>query len=187
MITGIILASGYSRRMKEDKLLMEVDGVKMVESVIQKTKGSALDRIILVYRKEEIRDIGDKYNIESLYNPRAKLGQSEGLKLGVENAHNSDAYMFLLGDQPFITREWINILIDEYKNNSDFIIVPYYKEKRGMPTIFPVSFREDLLKIRGDRGGRNIIKENPLEVKKIYTDNERLGFDIDDQEDFKRC
>ena len=47
MITGIILASGFSRRMKRDKLLMEIDGIKMAERVIQACNKSSLDDLIL--------------------------------------------------------------------------------------------------------------------------------------------
>ncbi|NLL81641.1 MAG: NTP transferase domain-containing protein, partial [Tissierellia bacterium] len=40
MVTGIIMAAGFSKRMGEDKLLMEIDGVKMVERVICNCKNS---------------------------------------------------------------------------------------------------------------------------------------------------
>lgn len=186
MITGIILASGFSRRMEKEKLLMEIDGVKIIESVIKKIKSSSLDEIILIYRKDEVRDIGDRYNIKTLYNPRADLGQSEGLKLGLRNAEFSEAYMFFVGDQPFITTSLINSLIREYKRNKESIVVPYYKGKRGMPTIFPVSFKGELLKISGDKGGRDIIEGNPFLIKKLYIDDEKLGFDIDTLVDFKK-
>lgn len=44
--------------------------------------------------------------------------------------------MFLVGDQPFITTQLIDKLIEEYKLSKNPIVVPYYKGKRGMPTIF---------------------------------------------------
>lgn len=186
MVIGIILASGFSRRMGKDKLLMEIDGVKMIESVIKKAKDSSLDEIILIYRKERVGNIGREYNIKTLYNPRAGLGQSEGLKLAVKNASDWAAYMFLVGDQPFITSLLIDSLINEYKRDEESIIVPYYDGKRGMPTIFPSSFREELLKIKGDKGGRDIIDKNPFSIRKVYIDNEELGFDIDSLEDLKK-
>ena len=55
MITGIILlASGFSiRRMKKDKLLMDIDGEKIVERVIRACVESDLGfEIILIHRKE---------------------------------------------------------------------------------------------------------------------------------------
>ena len=125
MITGIIQASGFSRRMKRDKLLMKIEGIPMVERVIQSGKESLLDEIILIYRTEEVKKIGERYKIKTFYNPNAYLGQSEGVKLGVEKSQNSEAYMFLMGDQPFITSSLINKLIEEYKKTGAEIVVPY--------------------------------------------------------------
>lgn len=185
MITGIILASGFSKRMKRDKLLMEIEGIPMVERVIQRAINSKLDEIILVYRVSEIKEIGIKYGIKTVHNLRAHLGQSQGLKLGVQAA-NLGAYMFLMGDMPFITEDLIDGLIERFMEDESKIVVPYYNNKRGMPTIFPYNLREELLSIEGDIGGRRIIENNPFLVEKVYIDDCILGLDIDTQEEYKR-
>ena len=186
MITGIILASGFSKRMGQDKLLMDVKGMKMVEWIIRSSKASALDKIILVYRNEEVGDIGDRYDIKTIYNPHAHLGQAESLKVGVKAADGSEAYMFLPADQPFVASDLIDHLIDEYRNNKDSIILPYYKGKKGTPNIFPSKFRDELLNVHGDKGGRDIIKKNPSSIRRVNIEDEKLGIDIDTDEDFKR-
>lgn len=183
MITGIILASGFSRRMKRDKLLMEIEGMKLIERVIEACINSNLDDIILVYRVDDLKKIGEKYSIKSIYNEKAHLGQSEGLKLGVREATRADSYMFLVGDQPFLTSELINTLIKEYKESYLPILVPYYNGHRGMPMIISSIFREELLNITGDKGGRDIVQKNISKVKKIYIEEEKLGMDIDNEED----
>ncbi|HHV38050.1 MAG TPA: nucleotidyltransferase family protein [Tepidimicrobium sp.] len=185
MITGIILASGFSKRMKKDKLLMEIHGIKMVERVIRACKGSLLDEIILIYRKEEVKSIGQKYGIKLFYNPNAHLGQSAGVRLGVNKAGKSDAYMFIMGDQPFINSYLINRLINEYKKNNSTIAVPYYNGKKGTPTIFSSAHREELLDVHGDVGGRDIIEKYSNEIIKVHIDDEKLGLDIDTFEDFR--
>ncbi len=186
MITGIILASGYSKRMREDKLLMEIDGTRMIELVIEKCKKSSLDNIILVYRTSDIKKIGEKYNIQTLYNPKAHLGQSEGLKLGVKASKDSEAYMFLVGDQPFITTQLIDKLILEYRLSKASIVVPYYNGSRGMPTIFSSMLKDELLKVQGDKGGRGIIEKNIDLIRKVHIYDKKLGMDIDTPEDFQQ-
>lgn len=186
MITGIILASGFSRRMGRDKLLIEIDGEKIIERVIKACCKSKLDDIILIYRSEDIKEIGSKYNIKSIYNDNAHLGQSEGLKLGLKASIDSDSYMFLVGDQPFLTPEIINKLIEEYNQTDSSIILPYYNGHRGMPMIISSIYREELLDVVGDKGGRDIIKNNPSKVKKVYIEEEKMGIDIDTQDDLKR-
>ncbi len=183
MITGIILASGFSRRMKKDKLLLEVGGMPLVERVIKACRESNLDEIILVYRRQEVANIGKKYNVKTIYNANAHLGQSEGLKLGVKEAKNPSAYMFFVGDQPFITSNLINKLIDEYKKSKSEILVPFYKGNKGMPTIISSIYKYELLKIAGDKGARDLVNKYVSKVNKIFIEDERLGIDIDTPED----
>ena len=54
-----------------------------------------------------------------------------------------------------------------------------------MPTIFLAKWKSELLKINGDMGGRDIIKNNLSEVLLIDIDNAREGFDIDTWEDYE--
>lgn len=183
MISGIILASGFSRRMKKDKLLLEIEGVPLVERVIRACVKSNLDEIVLIYRKKEVGDIGKKYHIKTVFNERAHLGQSEGLKLGVEKSAVPSAYMFFVGDQPFISSELINMLIAEYIRTKSEILVPFYKGNRGMPTIISSIYKDELLNITGDRGARDLVNKYIHKVRKIYIEDERLGMDIDTPED----
>lgn len=182
MITGIIMASGFSRRMGRDKLMIEINGETILEKVIKTAKNSKLDKILLIYRRDEIRDIGLKYNLKTIYNPDAILGQSESVKLGVLNSHESSNYMFFVADQPYLETEVIDRLIDSFKLEGK-ITVPYFTDKFGMPLIFPNRFRDELLNTSGDKGGREIIRDNPNLVKKVYFDDEKLGKDIDSPED----
>ncbi|MEW8974353.1 MAG: nucleotidyltransferase family protein [Tissierellaceae bacterium] len=185
MITGIIMASGFSNRMGKDKLLIDVNGKKIIERVIEAAKYSKLDEVILIYRTEEVRYIGETYKIKTIYNPSAHLGQSQSVIIGVESSEEG-TYMFFIGDQPFISVGLIDLLIDKYNKESEKIIVPYYENMIGMPIIFPSSLREELLRIWGDKGGGEIIRNNPLLIKKVYIDDEYLIKDIDTVEDYER-
>ncbi|MCK9216448.1 MAG: nucleotidyltransferase family protein [Firmicutes bacterium] len=183
MIIGIILASGYSRRMKQNKLLLEVNGKVMIERIIQVSKSANLDDVILVYRNDKVKKIGKKFGIKTIYNSNAHLGQSTSLKLGVSEAKDAEAYMFIMGDQPFINKELINNLINVYRKNQFSIVVPNYNGRNGTPTIFPSRFRKELLKIEGDKGGREIIKNIASAVVRVSIDNELLGLDINTPND----
>lgn len=186
MISGIILGSGFSKRMKTNKLIIEVDGTSIIERVINAAKESLLDEIILVYRTEEIKKIGEKHNIKTLYNANAHLGQSESVKLGIKESGDCEGYMFLVGDQPFLNKDVIDRLIKTYRENPKMIVVPFFNNAFGMPIIFPSYFKEDLLKIQGDKGGREIIQGNPHLLKKVHFRDEILGFDVDTIEDLNR-
>ena len=76
LITGIIIASGFSRRMDKEKLLLKVEGIPMIERVIRAAKSSQIDELIIIYQKDEIKEIAKKYGIKMIYNQHADKGQS---------------------------------------------------------------------------------------------------------------
>lgn len=186
MITGIIFASGFSRRMGKDKLLLEVEGEKIIERVIKASVNSNLDRVILVYRKEEIREIGEPYGLKTIYNARAEKGQSESMKLGIKATEKDHSYMFIVGDQPFLTSNVINKLINEYEKTQLPILVTYYNGNRGMPIIISNIYKEELLNVTGDKGGRDVVNKYSNNVHKVFIAEERQGVDIDTMEDLRR-
>ena len=187
MITGIILASGFSERMARDKLLLEVGGLPVIERILRAAKSSLLDDVILVYQNARVRSLGEKYQVRTVYNDSAHEGQSAAVKLGVrESRPDTDAFMFLVGDQPFLDSDTINTLIDQFEKNPQQIIVPVYNGKRGNPVIFPVLFRDDLLALEGDRGGRVLIEKMGDRVKLVAIEDGNAGIDFDTEEEYER-
>lgn len=183
MITGIVMASGFSRRMGENKLLIDINGDSLIERVLEAASKSKLDRIIIIYRDTEVKKIADKLNVEAIFNKDANLGQSESMKLGIENTNEYSDYMFLVGDQPFLTSEIIDRIIERFYQNKEGILVPHYEGKRGMPTIFPNKYRKELLDTKGDKGGRDLINNNIDHVIKFDILDSKIGMDIDTRED----
>lgn len=186
MIAGIILGSGYSKRMKRDKLLLKFNNKEAVENVIIAAKSSNLSRIILVYRKEEVRLIGERQEIEIIKNDKAYLGQAESVKLGVSSAGKVDGYMFLAGDQPLISRDLIDKIIKEFLHSGKGIIIPKYKEKIQMPILFSSKYKEALLSSKGEEGGYEIIDNNPEDISYIEVDSYKEVVDFDHYDDYLR-
>jgi len=180
MITGIILASGLSRRMGSDKLLLPVDGIAIVERVMQAADASLLNDIVLVYQNPAVRTLAERCRIRPVYNPDAALGQSASIKAGVLAAlPETRAYMFLTGDQPFITVGIINLLVATWRKNPVDIIVPVYGSRRGSPVIFPATLQPKLLALEADTGGRSVMDQVPDMVRCVSMPDADAGIDID--------
>lgn len=184
-MNAIILASGFSRRMGQNKLLMKINEETIIEKVIKEVKKSEIENIYIVTNNEYIKDIAFKLNIKIIENKEAIKGQSEGIKAGVKAIKEKGHLMFFCGDQPFIDSITINKLIYESKKNIDKIIVPTFNNRKGNPVIFPESFRIDLLKLEGDIGGRYIIKEYNDKVIFFEVEKELFLKDIDNYEEYK--
>lgn len=187
MITGIIMASGFSRRMNKNKLILQLKGVSIIERVIKAIKESDVDNVLLVYREDEIKEIGIKNGVETIYNDKAELGQSESIRLGVEHSpRGTKGYMFFVADQPFLDSRTINKLIEVFKTEEYPIVVPKYNGKKGNPVIFSSRLKNDLLCIDGDKGGRSIIRKRHAEVKIVDFSDGILGKDIDTWDEYVR-
>lgn len=184
-MNGIILASGFSRRMGQNKLLMKIKEETIIEKVIKEVKKSEIEKIYIVTNNEEIKNIAYKLDIKVIENKDAIKGQSEGIKAGVKEVKEKGGYMFFCGDQPFIDFITINNLIHESKRNMDKIIVPIFENRKGNPVIFPEKFRSDLLKLEGDIGGRHIIKTHNDEVVFFELEKEIFLKDIDNYEEYQ--
>ncbi|SHJ04122.1 molybdenum cofactor cytidylyltransferase [Dethiosulfatibacter aminovorans DSM 17477] len=182
MLSGIILASGFSRRFASDKLTYRVLGMPLVEHVVKNCLDSKLDEVIVVYRKIQINEYLKNYNIKCIKNENAEEGMSASLRLGIENTDpKSDGYMILMGDQILFDSNDINRMIEEYEIHEK-IIAATYKGKRRTPVIFPSSYYDRLMKIKGDEGGRSILKDSGNDT--IYIEYDSIkSIDIDRMED----
>jgi molybdenum cofactor cytidylyltransferase len=187
VITGIIMASGFSRRMNREKLTLKVEGVSVIERVISAAHSSELDELLLIYQKEQIREIADKYAIKTVYNEHADKGQSAAVKLGVKSSHpDTEGFMFLVGDQPYLDPSTINELTTVFNKEKCRIVVPVYRGKRGNPVIFPSYLKKDLLALEGDSGGRIIIDKMMDSVKLVNIEKDLVGTDIDTYEEYEK-
>ena len=186
MVSAIILASGYSKRMGRDKLLLKYRGKTLIQKTIDTILQYEFSEVILVAREEEIIEIGNRNGIKVIKNDNAAKGISESIKLGVMEAMKTDGYMFFTGDQPLMDVETIQLLMNCFIENKNLIIVPRYNEKRGNPFIFPRRYADELLALQGDSGGRSIINKHLESVKFLEVKNEWLLSDIDTEEDYKR-
>ena len=186
MISGIILASGFSKRMGVDKLLLPVGRIPVIERVIAAASESRLGEVVLVCATDSAAAIGRSCGAKIVHNNAPELGQSHSVRLGVENSCcSADGFMFLVGDQPFISVSIINDLIRSFTPESCSAVVPIYNGKRGNPVIFSSSLREKLLSLSGDTGGRVLLEGLEGSIITVGFADEKLGLDIDTREEYE--
>ncbi len=190
MIAGVILASGMSKRFGKNKLLMSLGNQTILEHVIDGVKSSQVDKIVVVYghEEEEFKRISKEKKVELIYNPKYQEGQSASVKETVKALKNCvEGILFILGDQPFLNPNTINLLIQSFYKSPKNIVLPIYNGKRGNPVLFSKDFFQTMLKIEGDQGARSIIKENPERITEVMILDSMENFDIDTEEDYKKA
>lgn len=181
-IDAVIMASGYSKRFKGEKLFEELGGISLIEKSLKRIIDIPFNKVIVVGRDIRVKKLAKKYNYEYIENKKAHLGQSESVKLGAANS-TGDAVMFFSGDQPFLTGENILTLIKEYEKKNQ-ITRPIVDEIPFSPVIFPSKYINLLLKLEGDNGGKEVIKKVKLVCKVNFIDKKEF-MDIDTREELK--
>jgi len=188
MIYGIILAAGEGKRMGKVKLTLPLGDKQLIEWVLQAVKLAPLDKYFLVVRPEdkEMIKTGEKWGAEIVLNSDFRKGMSTSIKKALQkiNTQETDGFFLILGDQPLITSTIINKLIKSFSSGKREIVVPYFKDKRGNPVLFDICWKDELMAVTGDVGGRVLIKAHPEKVKRINISDEAILFDIDEEKDY---
>ena len=96
-MNAIILASGFSKRMGRNKLLMNFGDELILQKVINTIKESDLSTIILVGKDEKVIEVAIKEGIKVIKNNLANQGQSQSIKLGLKEADLNYNFMFFCG------------------------------------------------------------------------------------------
>jgi len=185
-IAGVILAAGESTRFGSPKQLLDINGELLINRIIRIASSSNLDYIVVVLGsnfdeiKQKVKPVG---KLVIAKNENWKLGQSTSLQCGIKNIlSDSDAIMYLLGDQPFITDVIINRLLLLYSKSKKDVAMLQTKGKRTPPIIFSKNCFGSIMKLEGDMGARNIVSK----FDTIYLNNsdENIIEDIDTVEDY---
>ena len=92
----------------------------------------------------------------------------------------------MVADQPKLTVDDIMPLIKASKQYKNEIIYPTIEGSPTNPTIFPARFRNELLALTEDRGGRDIRNSNPDSRIPVEVENPDNFLDIDTMKDYYR-
>lgn len=159
---AIIMASGFSKRMGEDKLKLSYRDTTILGYTLDKLSNLPFYNVYVCGREEWIKKITELYNFTYLENLKASLGQSESIKLGIKNSQG-EGVVFFTGDQPLLSKESILKLYYNFQRYG-YITVPKVQGENFSPVFFPESKKNELLSLSGDVGGKEVIKRSAMIV-----------------------
>ena len=190
---GVILAAGESIRFGKPKQLLKLKDRYLIDWVLDAAIGSRLEKTLLVLGHQHqkiLNAMGEKArqpDLEIVINSNFQNGQSTSLQAGVSRIRKAyPSIMFLLGDQPMLSADIIDALLEQFWSSDKDICVPVYDGKRGNPVIFSNKFYDLLEEIKGDIGARNLIKNHPDLVGEVEINNPLCFMDIDTQGDYDK-
>lgn len=157
-ISAILMASGYSKRMGQNKLLLPFGHTTLLGRMLDILHASGVIReMILVARENDVIQAGKARVDRVIKNETAEQGISQSIRLGTKKA-KEDFYLFMPGDQPLLEPRHIRqigLLAMEGK-----IVAPCANGVIRGPCLFSNVFKRELCELEGEEGGKKIIQRH---------------------------
>lgn len=186
-IACIYMASGFSRRFGSnklltflgDKLLYQHGFFHLQEAVRNLEKKEYCScRIYVVSSYDDILSWCRKQGADIVKNNEAAEGMAASIRLGVHAAFNADAWAFFAADQPCLRAETIAAFISDCMRSSSSAGYAVCGQRKGSPAFFARPYREELLALCGDTGGRKILENGGRYVRFFHISEGELQ-DVD--------
>lgn len=184
LVSVIILASGNSQRMGQNKLFLKYQGKTFLEHTLTLVNQLDVLERILVVSPENQPAFPLPKNIQVILNHQWQEGQSSSIRLGTEQARGA-GYLYLPSDQPLLTPKMLQPVLDKCQRNK--IVVPLQKDGcPSSPVLFGNQFRQELLTLTGETGGRMIYERFPEAVQMLRIATPGRLKDIDTPEEYRK-
>ncbi len=179
----VVMAAGDSRRFNGNKLLAQYDGKMLIERTLQAVPDKEFHNVVVVSQYPEILDMAKKYGYISVLNSAPEDGVSLTIRLGLNALGDVDGAMFMVADQPLLTKSSIQAEIEFYKREPDCIAAMAFGKRRGNPAIFPKDMFDELRELRGDVGGSVVIRAHDDKLRLYQIEDELELYDTDSVEE----
>lgn len=174
----VVMASGMSRRFGRNKLLEKIGGRTFIETVLDRTEG-IFDRRVVLTRTPEVRTVCFERGVNVHLHDREY--RSEAVAMGVEMMKDMDGCLFCPCDQPFLKRESIEKLAEEFRRGGKGI----YRLGNRSPVLFSKEYYDELMNLGRNEGGRTLADRHPDDVRIVPADERELA-DVDTQDDLDK-
>ncbi len=189
-VAAIVLAGGTSQRMgAENKLHLDIDGTPMLRRSLLTLRNSNLGEIIVVlgHQHQLTSNLLEGLDVRAVHNTDYLSGQMTSVHCGLaELKQPCSGIMVALGDQPALTKDDINRLIEAYASRGKAeVVIPTHRGQRGNPIIITDQSRQAILAGKRNLGCRKFIEKNPDLIQKVEMDNPAVILDLDTPEDYQ--
>lgn len=180
-VAAIVLAAGAGTRMSGHiKQLLPWRGKTLIEHAIEIATQSQVNETLVVLGAfaEKIRPLVERSTARVVLNPSWEAGHSTSIRAGLNAlSPETDAAIFVNADQPFLTSAVIDALLQHYRETDEAIIAAEYAGRRGSPVLFDRKYFDELRRLIGEQGGRELLAKYP--IARVPFADARLGVDID--------
>lgn len=180
----VLLAAGDSRRFHGNKLLSDFQGKPMYRHIVDQAAQLPEDffwQKILVTQYPEIAEDLERDGYEVLINRDSQLGISHSIHLALQALGQSeaDAACFAVCDQPWLRKETVEELLSAWRDGGQGLACLCHQGDFGNPAVFARKYWKELLDLRGDVGGKRVLRRHLDDLCLFEVEDGKELVDID--------
>lgn len=185
----IILAAGASSRLGSPKQLLIYSGAPLLQHSIEVAQLSDARSVIVVLgaNSDLINDELKASTVKIVINSQWKEGMASTIRYGLQTLlelnPETKAVIFMVADQPFVTAELLNSLMDVNRKEQRSIVASKYGTTFGTPVLFAKRFFPELMELTGDVGAKSLVRKYMSEAAFVFFPKGNI--DIDTKEDYE--
>lgn len=186
-VYAVVLAAGEGRRFGSNKQLALLDGEPLVRRAAHLAHTVCGENSLLVtgFESERILQAADGYCSRVTCNEKYASGMGSSIAHAAEIlADKASALLIILADQPLVTEEHLDSLLQRWSGSDTEIVASSYGDTRGAPVLIPDGCFPDLLHLDGDRGAKVLFDDPRFTLESI--DFAPAAVDVDTAEDLAR-
>lgn len=152
------------------KQLLEYEGRSLLRHTAEIAVSSQASTTIVVLGADATRLRAELAGLplKLTENVRWEDGIGSSIRAGVSELPSTVAgVIIMLCDQPLVSRELLNTIIEAYRSSGKGIVASEYAGTQGVPALFDRSFFPALLSFNGNTGAKSLILGRPGDVHGI--------------------
>lgn len=169
----VILAAGASTRMGTPKQLLPYRECSFLYHAVEVAVDSICRPIVVVLGAyaERLRQEVSQFPVQVVENLQWTEGMSSSIRAGIKAlnaaAENIEAVVLALCDQPFVSSQIINQLVEAYRFTGKPIVASEYARTLGVPALFNCTFFSELTTLKQAEGAKQVIAKYIDEVFRV--------------------
>jgi molybdenum cofactor cytidylyltransferase len=190
MIAALVPAAGRSRRMGVPKCLLPFGGTTVIGHIVAELQRSRVAEVCVIagHQADRLRQALAGRPIRIVENPDyERTDMLASIRCGLAAVPETcRAVLVALGDQPAITAEWVDAMLDAFATCGRGIVVPLHAGRRGHPLLFAARYRNEILTAYEQCGLCGLLAAHSDDVFELPAPNLAVLCDMDYPEDYWR-
>ena len=185
---ALILAAGYSSRMKDFKPLLSIGTQTITDRVISIFQKNDVDVILVTgWRRQKLVNEIKSRNISIVENTDFEKGMLSSIQAGVSHLQPGHKGFFVMPvDIPLVHESTVSCLLESTEIYPDRIIYPVFNSRRGHPALITSSLASEILNWTGKGGLDTILASHHDLDLDVAVPDENILLDTDTRDDYLR-